>query len=125
MKSDEPEVKYNSEENFILVKEIPKTTLELLQFELFEVLKLSELHNCNNVLVDGMDVESYPQIFESFSFGTTLAQKERLRLMNFVILVSELGFETAKFIETVAHNRGFNLKLFRTIEEAKEALLSK
>jgi len=68
------------------------------------------------VLVDGSAVTSYPSTWPVFEFGERAAGL--LRGMKIAIVVTLEARHLSSFFETVALNRGANVKLCDTLEAA-------
>lgn len=73
----------------------------------------------DNVLIDHRDVESFVGTMDIFDLGARLPQSPFRRI---AMVVNEIH-ENYQFLETVAVNRGGNLKMF-TSEEAALAWVS-
>jgi len=88
---------------------------DLLQsFE--SVLKISkDRANCR-VLLDAREQTGLPNLAVLFNFGNKLS--EQFRHFKHAIVVSEKSPNDLKFIETVSRNRGTNMKIFSSKEQA-------
>jgi hypothetical protein len=124
MFKEKPVVKYDPKEDFILVKESQKATLESLNYGVGEVVKLSKLHKCFVLIIDATELESIPSNRELYSFTVKLSRREETKNMEIYFAASNWLFAKIRFVEILAHKRGIKFKLFKNIEEAKESLLS-
>lgn len=70
------------------------------------------------VLVDTRAAEAMLSIADLFELGETLANHPSLRLSKIGLLVQKSGADKAGFLETVAMNRGANIKAFTDFEQA-------
>ncbi len=110
MSTEKPVVKYDSLEDFILVKALPITTLDGMMFEVDEVIRLSNLHKCHNLLVDATEIQSLPSNTDLYSFTKDLSLREETRNMKIRIATSFRLFVKIRFIETLAHKRDIRYK---------------
>jgi len=123
MSDIKPVVKYYSKDEFILVKEPPRTTLEDLSYEVEETIKLIRLHNCRKVLVDSTGVYSYPGMFELTKFAKDLTSRPEMKNIRFAVVPRKMSLQV-KFVAGLTAKRGFRFRVFENIENAKDSLLS-
>ena len=70
------------------------------------------------VLVDAREETSLPSTFPLFLFGSSFAQSDILRSMTLAAVVSEMTKKHLAFIETVARNRGVEIRIFDSMDAA-------
>jgi hypothetical protein len=104
------------------------TSLDKAKQLFLEMLEAVAQHQAKNVLLDGRTLEGKPRDFERFLYGE-FAAKETLRLVKehgivprFAYVLHEPLRDPGKFGETVAVNRGMNIKVFENLEDAFEWL---
>jgi hypothetical protein len=86
------------------------------------LFELAAAHDCKKVLVDGSQVTADSGICDIHAFCSRLEQFGCDRRMS-VAVVSQGRPDTDQFIETVARNRGFGLRVFSDPEDAEAWLL--
>jgi hypothetical protein len=103
-------------------------TLEEAKRVFLEVLGAVAQYQAKKVLLDGRTLKGKPEDFERFLYGE-FAAKETIRLVQehgiapqFAYVLKEPLRDPGRFGETVAVNRGMNIKTFETPEEAFEWL---
>lgn len=89
-----------------------------------EMLGAVAQYRAKKVLLDGRTLKGKPEYFERFLYGE-FAAKETMRLVKehglaprFAYVLKEPQSDPRRFGETVARNRGMNLMVFETPEEA-------
>lgn len=86
------------------------------------VFALAAAHHCTKVLIDSTRVTANTGISDIHGFYSRLEEFGCDRRMSVAIVYSDpLG--TDQFIETVARNRGFGLKVLGTLKDAEEWLI--
>ena len=100
------------------------TSLDEVKQLFLETLEAVAQHQAENVLFDGRTLKGKPQEFERFLYGE-FAAKETMRLVNeqgfvprFAYVIHEPLRDPRKFGETVAVNRGMNVKVFENLKDA-------
>lgn len=82
------------------------------------VKNLSEESGLNRLLVDARERTGYPGVGALYHFVGSIASNALLRQVRSAIVISEESTDESEFIENTAYNRGVNIKLFQTKEEA-------
>ena len=70
------------------------------------------------VLVDARKSTSLPSTYPLFLFGSSFAEKDVLRTMRLAAVVGEMTRKDMTFIETVARNRGVEVRVFDSMDDA-------
>jgi hypothetical protein len=103
-------------------------SLEEAKRAFLEVIGAVAQYGTKKVLIDGRKVKGNPGDFERFYYGEFAAQ-ETQRLYSetrisprFAYLIHEPLRDPGRFGEIVALNRGMKIKVFETLEEAREWL---
>ena len=103
-------------------------SLEEAKRAFLEMLGAVARYQAKKVLVDGRNVKGKPGDFERFCYGE-FAAKETFRLVKehgiaprFAYVLHEPLRDPRTFGETVARNRGMNVKVFESSEDAFEWL---
>ena len=87
-----------------------------------EVFGLAAAHDCTRVLIDSSQATSNTGISDIHGFYSRLERFGCDRRMSVAIVIKDpLGKD--QFIETVARNRGFGLKVFAALEDAEAWLV--
>ena len=102
--------------------------LPLAQHQFIELLEEAVRSGATKVLIDGRQITGNPTIFERFLYGTFAAcatlevlHKHNLKL-KFAYVIQEPLRDSERFGETVASNRGMDVKTFEGRKEAVEWL---
>jgi hypothetical protein len=81
-------------------------------------------HKAEKILFDGRNITGQPEQIERFYYGD-FAAKETLKIVGehgynprFAYVLHEPVLDPDKLGETVAQNRGMNVKVFKTLEDA-------
>lgn len=105
-------------------------SLEEAKRAFLEMLKAVVQYQAKKVLLDGRTVKGEPGDLERFCYGEFAANetmslvKEHGIAPQFAYVIKEPLSDPGRFGETVAINRGMNIKVFETPEEAFEWLES-
>ncbi len=83
------------------------------------ITKINEQSGVDKVLVDTTEQESMPSTFREFSIFSELPRIFRIALL---ANQDQPTAEDIRFVETVARNRGIQMKIFNTRKEALEWL---
>ena len=105
-------------------------SLEDAKQAFLELLKAIEQYQAEKILFDGRNVKGKPGDMERFYYGE-FAARETLRIVGehriaprFAYVMHEPLRDPTRLGETVAVNRGMNVKTFQTPEDAIEWLTS-
>jgi hypothetical protein len=83
-----------------------------------EVSEIIRERGIKKVLVDACDLTSLPSTFPLFLFGKSFADEDILRTMMMAAVTSEKTTKDVAFIETVARNRGVEMRIFDSTDAA-------
>ncbi len=90
MSIEQEDVKYDSKNNFIILKGKIEPSSEEIKQGFKQVLKMSEIENCNNVLVDGTNTKKLPSTFHLYSIGLfMIGHIVKLLKMRIAYVISE------------------------------------
>ena len=100
--------------------------LESAKDRFAQVLELVEQHKVHKILFDGFDITGDPMVIERFYYGEFVAESVNGLLLRgwqgptpqFAYLLKEPQLDPYRLGETVAVNRGVNLKAFDNRDEA-------
>ena len=110
-------VEYDSQERLIRVRAWGAGTIEDWLASRTQVIKLHKEHGALKLLVDVREQESAPSASDIFDFGEDWPFEIRT-----AILVGEKTREEQQFLETVAFNRGKQMRVFENEEAALSCL---
>jgi hypothetical protein len=91
-------------------------TMEDLKASFEEVLKISQERGLARVFVDATKQTSLPSTMPMFQFGSDLAREAPD--LRFAVVRSPSLKEKTGFFETVVRNRGAQVNIFKTAEDA-------
>ncbi len=124
MKSEKPIVEYDSKDDFILLTNPNEVNVDDLIFETVEAIKLINLHNCSRVLIDLVNVKSYPSLTRLYSFTRQYLLIEEIQKIKLAVVPGNMRLHI-KLLLYAASKSGFNFRIFDTVKTAKESLLNK
>lgn len=120
--------KMHFESGLLNVEATGAFSLDEAERAFLEMLGAVAQYQAKKVLLDGRTVKGKPGDWERFCYGE-FAAKETRRLFKehgtapqFAYVIKEPLRDPRRFGETVAINRGMNMKVFETLEEAFEWL---
>ncbi len=87
-----------------------------------KIANLCKEHQINKVLVDDREVTSCPSFEDLYQFGVTFFDNGLPFYIKIAHVVNGAILSENEFLETVAVNRGANVKTFQNMEEAIEWL---
>ena len=94
-----------------------RATVYAITMEVFEKARAEEQ---SRVLIDVKNLEGALGVLDSFFLVTEVFQKIRGKAIRQAAIVDEhQSYLRGRFLETVAVNRGFNLKIFSNHEDAE------
>ncbi len=111
----------DSDLNIIQVDSFGKVTEMEMNESLDSVIRLADETGLKNVLVNALEQDSMPTLFELYDFGNALVKKARL--LRFAVVPPRATIESQKFLETVSFNRGAQMNVFGDIKSATDWLL--
>jgi len=82
------------------------------------VMELVRSRGMTKVLVDSLDLVSMPRTWTLYEFGNLLAATKFPASVKIAAAIQGPLREDLKFVETVATNRGRQMKVFGSIDEA-------
>ena len=124
MSIEQDSIKYDSKNNLIVVKSYGEASTKRMLQDFNQVLKLSEIENCKNVLIDALKITKLPSITKLHSVGTaysTMAVK--LSEIQVAFAISDEISDDFKFFDNVLVNRGVHFQIFKNVGDAKAWLI--
>lgn len=105
-------------------------SLEEAQRTFLELLEIVKLESANKILLDGREVSGNPIVVERFYYGEFVANSVEQLVTNgwkgvppqFAYVLHEPLLDPLRLGETVAVNRGMNVKAFTNTKEATQWL---
>lgn len=87
-----------------------------------KIAALCKEHHINKVLVDDRAVTSCPSFEDLYQFGATFLDNGLPFYIKIAHVVNSATLSDNEFLETVAVNRGANVKTFQNMEDALQWL---
>jgi len=122
-------LQFRGESGVLLVVATGKFALEQAKRTFSQMLQTSAAEKCKKVLFDGRRITGNPRAIERFYYGEFAAQEVISSLQRgvsvaeqFAYVLTEPVLDPRRFGETVAVNRGLNIKAFDNLEEAVQWL---
>ena len=106
------------DQGIIEVRSFGEVSAEDWQKSVDIVMELVRDRGLTKVLVDSLDLVSIPRTWTLYEFGNLLAAIKFPPSVRIAATIQGPLREDLKFIETVATNRGRQLKVFGSIDEA-------
>ncbi len=126
MSIEQISVKYDSNNNFIVLKAIKKPSLDTMKQSVKLALEMREIENCENVLIDATKTIKLPSKWDLYLFGTFMTSRIlKLMKMRFAFAISNEISKDFKFFDDVVTYRGVDVHTFKNVNDAKEWLLNK
>ena len=113
-------VTYQEEKDLIKVNSFQEVTPSDFKNTITSILSLSWHHQCSRVLVDALEVSSYPDLFPIYSFGSLVGEK--LNKIKIAILTKKEKIEETRFFQNAVTKHGGSVNLFDSKEDALEWL---
>lgn len=107
------EVTFREDLGIIEVRAYGEITIEQLEQTQDTIMRMIREHKVNRILVDAREVEKMPEVGGLYFFAGDLPPGDRAAL-----LVSKSTPDETAFLESVAQNRGIQLKLFDNRDDA-------
>ena len=104
------------DKGIILVETYGKVTEKDIKESLKKVVEIQQITGLKDLLVDATNQTSLPATFPLFDFGSKLAAT--LRGTRIAIVSSPGTHMDLEFLETVIVNRGGQIKVFNSFEDA-------
>jgi hypothetical protein len=102
----------------IEVRSYGETSKDELARSRKEVSDIMHEQGIRKVLVDARDLTTLPSTFPLFLFGKSFAEADILRTMMMAVVKSKKTTKDVTFIETVARNRGVDMRIFDSMDAA-------
>lgn len=114
------EYTYNISDNVLYVntRGIDRDLLEVQNYGA-EIIGICKKHHINRVLADERDLEYTIGVIDTFQLAEYYS-RELPQLARVAVVASYKSLDDAQFWETAAVNRGLNVKVFISYEEAKQ-----
>ncbi len=120
------DVRYDSKNNFIVLKGKIEPTVGEIKQAFDQVLEMCEIEKCNDVLVDGTNTKKLPSVSEIYSISLyLLSHIKKLLKMRIAYAISDDVSDHFRFFDALITNRGGPIHKFNNLDDAKEWLLSK
>lgn len=118
------DVKYDKRNNYIILKGKPSPSADNIKQAITQAIKLSKETNCNNILVNGMEVIELPSLTQIWRISTSLIQQINIiSKLRVAYAISEHINSPFEFFEDYLSNRGVPIKKFDNLNDAKAWLL--
>ena len=104
------------EKDIILVESYDEISVEDIRNSLAQVITIQRETGYVKILVDGSKETSMPETFPLYEFGEDLAKS--LRGSQIAVIRSLFTHRDLEFLETVISNRGGQIRVFESVEEA-------
>lgn len=114
------ELTVDHEEDYIRITVIGELSIEDIEGIIEKTLVIRQKHGIKQILSDHRSVTALPSIINLYKLGETLANE-----LFYGVRLAVIGgalHESEKFTETVAANRGVNVRIFKEEQAARKWL---
>lgn len=126
MNSKLENVKYDSKNDFIVMKTRGLARTDRMREDFSHILELSEIKKCENVLIDATKTTNLPDIWNLHSVGIFMSKKaNKLSEMRVAFAISDEISHNWRFLDDVLTDRMVHFQTFKNVDDAKEWLLNK
>ncbi|MFC1536067.1 hypothetical protein ACFL4H_01715 [Candidatus Neomarinimicrobiota bacterium] len=127
MSLEQENIKYDSNDNFIVMKAGIEASADTMQQSFNHILEMSEIEDCNNVLIDATKTRKLPSIWNMHLVATCCISKRTLEFSKrrIAFAVSDDLSDKFGYFDNVLVDRMEDVRIFKNVDEAKEWLLSK
>ena len=127
MSIEQKEIKYDLNSDFIIMKAGIETSLEAMQQYFNQILEMSEIKDCNNVLIDATKTRKLPSIWNMHIVATCCISKRTRELSKrrIAFAISDELSDKFGYFDNVLVDRMEDVHIFKNVDEAKKWLLSK
>jgi hypothetical protein len=112
------------DKDFIFVQAVKRPTPYTMQEAAGAVAELIKKHNCKKILVDTGTIEQPYNEFDMFRFGQEITSEDIFQGTRIAHVSSRITDEMTDFFSAVSINRGFEVRAFSNIADAKWWLFS-
>ncbi len=125
MSIEQKDIKYNSNNNFIIMKAGIETSLEAMQQYFNQILEMSEIKDCKNVLIDATKTRKLPSIWNLHLVGTCMSKQAlKLSKRRIAFAISDDISNNFKYFDNELVDKMENVHIFNNVYDAKKWLLS-
>ncbi len=120
------DVRYDSKNNIIVLKAQKEVRLEHMNQAFKQIIEMTEIENCNNVLIDATKTIRLPSVWNLNTMAVFMS-KQALKLMKLHLAFTindEISYDF-RFFDNVLANRMVRIKTFKKLDDARDWLLSK
>ena len=126
MSLEQDTIKYDSKNNFIVMKTRGNARTDRMRENFSHILELSEIKKCENVLIDATKTTNLSDIWNLHSVGIFMSKKaNKLSEMRVAFAISDEISHNWRFLDDVLTDRMVHFQTFKNVDDAKEWLLNK
>jgi hypothetical protein len=126
MSIEQDTIKYDSKNNFIVMKTRGYARTDKMREDFSHILELSEMENCNNVLIDATKTTNLPDIWNLHSVGLFMSKKaNKLSEIRIAFAISDEISHNWRFLDDILTDRLVHFQTFKNVDDAEEWLLNK
>lgn len=121
------DVRYDTNNNLIVMKAQTEASAEAMQQAFNQILEMSEIKDCKNVLIDATKTRKLPSIWNLHIVSQCCVSKRSLKLSKrrIAFAISEDIENNFKYFDNVLVDSIENVHIFKNVDDAKEWLLNK
>ena len=121
------DIKYDSNNNFIVLNTQSEASADTMLQYFNQILEMSEIKDCNNVLIDATKTRKLPSIWNMHIVATCCISKRTRELSKrrIAFAISDELSDKFGYFDNVLVDRMEDVHIFKNVDEAKKWLLSK
>ena len=112
------EISLDEERAMIVARHYGKITVDEINVSRSKIGRIAQERGWSRVFIDAREIRTRFSVTEVFELGTTNVDHGFTWSMKLAIIVEDVDLENARFYETVSQNRGTNVRLFESEQEA-------
>jgi hypothetical protein len=119
------DVKYDSKNHIIVLKAQKEVHFENMKQAFKQILEMSEVENCKNVLINATKTIKLTSIGNLHTMGVFMSRYAlKLMKMRLAFTITDEISNDFRFFDNVLANRMVSTKTFKNLDEAKDWLLN-
>lgn len=116
-------IKYDSKNDFIVLKTIPVATSKAMIDAYIKCMEISRNTNCKKVFIDAERTIKLPSIVRIHTVASFIAkQASKLSSMRIAMAINDDLIEEYRFLDNVLTNRAVKFHIFHNSDDAKNWL---
>ena len=127
MSVEQENIKFDSNDNYIVMKTGIEASAETMLQSFNQILEMSEIKDCDNVLIDATKTSKLPSIWNLHITATCCISKRNRELSKrrIAFAVSKELSDEYGYFDNVIIDRMEEINIFKNVDDARKWLLNK